>query len=191
MRKQIRLVFGNITAFFMISSFQKIEGISSNAGKDQHILLWDFDLDKNRFNKKDDCIELNPMIDQSRKRLKLVTNSLKRIQKRFRLGQINIFTDNNKSYHAYCFTRLSFKNMITVLLHTDYIDNDFIAFALIKGKSVLRTSGKIGRGQIKLVGVLPSNVYSQAPKRMTKELYDCPIDKKISEINLELFNNAK
>ena len=163
MRIHFRINFGNLTFFSMLSHYQKIEGINSKVSEFSHILLWDFDSTN----------------------LKEIEKELIRIQDKFFLSDIFIFSDNMKSFHAYCFTRVCFKDLLKILVETEYVDMDFIGYTIRNKKAVLRTSRKINRENIKLVKVLPS-FECKIPEKIGKELYDCPLDKIIKEINLEM-----
>ena len=166
MRWHFRTVFGDIAFFMMLARYQKIEGINSqvNGNNNKHIILWDFDY-----------------ID-----LEEIKKSLLRVQKLNSLSNIYIYSDNGKSFHAECDTIVSFRRLLSIYIQTDHLDYDFFKYCVLNRKSVLRTSRKEGREQLKLIDVLQT-FFVYPPKILGKELYDAPLNKDIKEINMEIF----
>jgi hypothetical protein len=132
-----RLKLGSLTvffkSFFMISHTQDLEGLTSKVGKNEHIILWD--LDK--------CT-----LDEAIKKLADV-------QFEFRLGNIFIVSDAEKSFRAWCFSRRSFLEYVHILIHTfPLLDFGFFIWTIRRTASTLRVNDKEGRPSQKVVAYL-------------------------------------
>ena len=71
--------------------------------------------------------------------------SLSDVQQQYNLGCINIISDKNKSYGAVCNTIVSFKELLHILIDTQFIDEIYVMYALRRMEAILRLSDKEGR----------------------------------------------
>jgi len=160
MRLPSRLNFlfkiGNLTIFFMVSSTQSLEGVTSKIGKDEHLVLWD--LEK--------CT------------LEQAKETLTNVQYKYRLGDIFIVSDCEGSYRAWCFSRRSFKEYLKILLDTEHLDWNFFYWTVKRGQATLRTSNKQGRPPQKVVAYLKGYEPTEIPAKMVHVLYDTGLEKR-------------
>jgi hypothetical protein len=160
MRLPTRLNFlfkiGNLTIFFMVSSTQSLEGVTSKIGKDEHLVLWD--LEK--------CT------------LEQAKETLTNVQYKYRLGDIFIVSDCEGSYRAWCFSRRSFKEYLKILLDTEHLDWNFFYWTVKRGQATLRTSNKQGRPPQKVVAYLNGYEPTEIPAKMVHVLYDTGLEKR-------------
>ena len=115
----------------MISHTQTLEGLTSQVGKDKHIILWDLE----------DC-----SLDEAKK-------TLSTVQFCHRLGDVFVVSDAENSFRGWCFSVRSWKEYLIILLETDCLDYNFFYWTVRRGSATLRLSDKAGRH---LSGVLPS-----------------------------------
>jgi hypothetical protein len=121
---------------FTLAKTTKVIGANSQLGKDEHILMWDFD----------------------NKPLHLIEHELGVIQRHFELPEIKIFkTSSGKHYQAWCYKRLTWWESKKVVASTKWVDEGFFRFGVFRGHFTLRTSSKNNQ-KIKLVATLPSEV---------------------------------
>jgi hypothetical protein len=110
-------------------------GANSQLGKDEHILMWDFD----------------------GQNYKVIKKELGRMQYVYDLPEIRIFkTSKGKHYQAWCYKRTSWWNAKRIIANTTGVDEGFYRFGVFRGHFTLRTSSKNGQ-KIKLVATLPSH----------------------------------
>lgn len=153
-RLNFRIVIRNITIFFMIAKTQKLEGITSKVGKDEHIILWDLD----------NC------------NLSEAIASLTEIQDKYGLSDIAIFSDRENGFCAICYTVVPFMKMLKILIDTNYIDEGFIGYTAKRYKATLRTKRKDSRGKMEVKYIIRSFPV-KSPVRLERILYDTGIVK--------------
>jgi hypothetical protein len=135
MRINFRIKIFNRTIFFLYAKTQTLEGITSKIkDSDKHYVFWDLE---------------NCTLEEAKLTLKVV-------QWKYNLGNIFIVSDLPKSYRAWCFTQVTFKTFLKILLDTDYVDYNFFYWTVKQGKATLRTSNKQNRQPQKIIAVLPS-----------------------------------
>jgi hypothetical protein len=134
LRINLRAKIKGYTLFFMFAQTQKLIGVTSKVvkEKDKHYVFWD--LEK--------CT-----LEQAKK-------ELLQQQKIHELSDIFITSDFPNSFRAWCFTKVSFKELLDILLHTKYVDWNFFYWTVQKGKATLRISEKKNRPQQKIVAIL-------------------------------------
>ncbi len=157
MRINFRLKLKTLTLFGMLAKTQKVEGITSKiiGEKDLHYVFWD--LEECSLN---DC-----------------KFALKFVQDFHALGDIYITSDFPRSFRAWCFDKVSFKNYLRILLDTEYLDYNFFYWTVYKGKSTLRISQKKNRPKQKIVSVLRS-FELPIPERFETVKYETGTEKK-------------
>ena len=156
MRFNLLLKLGKVTAFFMLSNTQTLEGITSKVGNDQHIILWD--LEK--------CT------------LEQAKETLGDVQYKYRLGDIWITSDAEGSYRGWCFSRRTFKEYLKILLDTNYLDWNFFWWTVKRGQATLRTSNKQNRPPQKVVAYLKGYEPTEMPDKVTHVIYDTGVEKR-------------
>lgn len=125
-----------INFHFEIAKMEKMVGISSQIGdSDKHIVMWDFD-------------EVS---------LDVIKSQLLRIQDIMSLPKIRILATSKNSYHAYCFTSLSWIHAYFICSEAPSVDKTWLNLSLARGHFVLRISAKHGY-PIKYVTDLPSDI---------------------------------
>lgn len=149
MRFNFGIRTGSFTFFSMLAKTQTIEGVTSKVGYDQHIVMWDLD----------DCS------------LSQCEETLRQVQQKYNLSNIYIVSDSPNSYRAWCFTKVSLKTLLQILLDTDYVDYSFLYYTVKRRKATLRTSNKKDREPQRVVSVLLSYPAS-LPSRMQRVVYD-------------------
>ena len=110
MRINLRAKIRNYTFFCMLSKTQTLEGITSKVigEKNKHYIFWDLE---------------NCTLEQAK-------DTLTEVQYEFKLGDIFIISDYPKSYRAWCFSKRTFKEFLHILLHTKYVDWNFIYWTI-------------------------------------------------------------
>jgi len=156
MRFNFLIKLGNVTFFFMISSTQTLEGVTSKVGEDQHIILWD--LEK--------CT------------LEQAKETLSDVQYKYHLSDIWITSDAEGSYRAWCFSRRFFKEYLKILLETEHLDWNFFWWTVRRGQATLRTSNKQGRPPQQVVAYLKGYEPAEIPAKMVHVLYDTGLEKR-------------
>jgi hypothetical protein len=164
MRFNFRIKLGNITLFFMLSKTQTLNGITSKVGKDKHIIMWDLE----------NCT------------LKQAIKALRVVQEFYKLSNIYIFSDHEKSFRAICYNIVSFRKFMQILFDTDYVDFSFIHWTITRAKATLRTGDKQGRTAQKLVKILRSYTLP-FPEKIELCQYDTGVQK--SGFNILLGDN--
>jgi len=158
-RLNLRLKFGKITFFGMISKTQTLKGIGSLVNKKEHLhyIFWDLE----------NCTKEE------------AEQTLTEVQKEFKLGIIFITSDKEKSYRAFCFSIRKWLEYLHILLHTKYVDYGFWIWTIRRGEATLRISRKLNRGIYEILTVL-ENGYEETnlyPK-IRRIIYDTGMQKK-------------
>jgi hypothetical protein len=154
MRFNFRVKLGNVTFFTMISKTQTLKGITSKIAQDKHIIMWDLE---------------NCTLEQAEQ-------TLNWIQHKYNLSDIRIYSDIKKSFRAICFNVVSFRKLLQILFDTDYVDFNFIHWAVVRGKATIRTSNKLNRKPQILVSILHS-YHISLPQSFELCKYDTGIQK--------------
>lgn len=145
-RVALRLVFRNITLFFMVAKTQTIVGITSKVEHNRHIILWDLD--------KCDLEEAK--------------EALTNVQDKYNLSSIAIFGDRDNGFCAICYKVVDFITMLRILIDTMYIDNGFVSYTAKRNKATLRVSKKENRESMRVKAILYS--YEVAPPRRLERI---------------------
>jgi hypothetical protein len=116
----------------MVALTQTLRGISSMIEWNKHLILWDLD-------------KCN--IAQAKK-------ALRDIQDKYNLSDIYIFSDRVDGFCAICFSRVTYINLLRILIDTQYIDVGFISYTAKRNKATLRMTQKEGRTELKILSVL-------------------------------------
>lgn len=120
-----------------ISILEKRTGINSQQydNSDKHTLLWDFD----------------------RVSLSKITKSLMLLQRKYKLPNIMIIQSSVKgSFHAYCFTARTFREVIHILSDTPEIDITYLRLGMVRGYFTLRITPRKNEPNFKVVRTLMS-----------------------------------
>ena len=135
MRLNLRMKFKDITFFCMLAKTQTLEGITSLQSDGKHIVMLDLE---------------NCTLEQIKK-------ILKEIQSIYNLSDIFIVTDNDKTYRAWCFSKIVFDIYLHILVDClPILDYNFFYYTVKRKKATLRTSSKKGRPNQRVVCVLKS-----------------------------------
>lgn len=148
-RLNIRLKIGNITLFGMVAKTQTQGGITSKLAYNRHIVLWDLD----------HCS------------LKAAITELERIQRKYNLSDIYIFSDRESGFNAVSFTPVDYVTLLRILIDTRYIDEGFISYTAKRNKATLRLTLKEGRESIELKHIIYS-YYQPLPRELERVVYD-------------------
>jgi hypothetical protein len=155
MRFNLRIKKFNHTVFLMISESQTLEGVTSLQSEGKHIVLWDLE---------------NCSLEQAE-------ITLRKVQKKYCLSHIFIVSDIERSYRAWCFSKVDLKSYLKSLLDTDFLDWNFFYWTVKRGKATLRTTNKKNREPQKIVSVLESYPVP-IPVQFEKVIYDTGIEKR-------------
>ena len=157
MRVNLRIKIRNYTLFGMISKTQTLEGITSKAigETNKHYIFWDLE---------------NCTLEQAKE-------TLQDVQYEFKLGDILITSDIEKSFRAWCYSKRTFKTFIHILLHTKYIDYNFIYWTIQRGNATLRTSQKENRKPQEIIAVLRGYEKTEIPNKVIHVTYETGNDK--------------
>lgn len=171
-RFNFRIKFRGTTFFVMLSRSQTLRGFNSLVRKgdtipeSQHIVLWDLE----------DCT------------LHEVCKELAEIQDKFNLGEIYVVNDGTpRSFRAWCFTVVDFMRLLDILIHTKYVDWNFLFWTFHRAKSTLRVSNKQGREPQRIVATIGEGYARVEPIPATLEYvtYDTGIQKQGVNVLLE------
>jgi hypothetical protein len=136
MRYNFRVVVAGVTFFVMIAKTQTLEGITSLQRDGKHIVMWDLE----------NCT------------LRQIKKLLKKIQKNYGLSDIKVVTDNDKTYRAWCFSKVDFIILLKILVDSlSILDYNFFYYTVKRRKATLRTGTKKGRSAQRVVCVLKSH----------------------------------
>lgn len=147
--------------FFMISRTQKVTGIVSNVfpSSDLHHPMWDFD--------NVDLIE--------------VKAELKRIQEKFNLDTIIVYSDKEKYYRALApFDAVSISDLLKIILNTLYVDSGFFKWTVIRNCATIRLTKKAGRRESKIVAVIEGKTMDSKMLQIDNFVfvdYECDLEK--------------
>lgn len=139
-RIEFRKRYFNRVFYFMDARVQIVGGISSRISDDWNIhrILWDLDNCS-----KDDAY-----------------NSLRKVQKQYKLGDIIVISDKERSYGAICNYEVTFKELLHILIDTELIDPLFVRYAFQRHEAILRLSDKEGRKMHReVIGTLFNKTY--------------------------------
>lgn len=101
---------------------QPVLGVNSILPDGKHAIFWDFDK--------------VPLIE--------VRGALLKVQRRHILSTIYMFESSVAgNYHAYCLTRVSWATLITILMETPGVDQEYIKIGFMRGYMTLRWTNKI------------------------------------------------
>ena len=130
---KIKFSFLNYFFQFIFYKLEWTEGIDSLLPNGKHILLWDFD----------NC------------NLETVKTSLREIQDKYNLPTIHIYADNKEnSFRASCPKQVDFKQLLRIMLDTENVHLNYIAWTMLKRYATMRIGKKNGRKDVELVDVL-------------------------------------
>jgi hypothetical protein len=151
---------GNWVYYSTLGKIQTVEGISSKVDRDRHIVLWDFD----------NCS------------LERVRSSLESAQKTFNLGEITVFSDKPMSYRAVCYSQVSFRGLMEILISTKGVDDVFIVMTARKGQATLRLSPKVGRLDPEIVLRINGD-YVNPPDKLSRWVYETGYDSRVIKLD--------
>lgn len=162
-RFNLRIKAFNTTFFVMLSRTQTLNGFNSLVKKgatipeSTHIIMWDLE----------DCT------------LKQACVELEEIRDKFNLGVIYVVGDVPRSYRAWCFTQVNFMTLLDILIHTRYVDWNFIFWTFHRAKSTLRVTNKQGREPQQILATIGDGYARVEPIPDTLEFvtYDTGISK--------------
>jgi hypothetical protein len=160
MRIATRIKVGSWFMYATIGRVQTVTGVSSKIGPNQHNIYWDFD---------------NSTLDE-------VIKELTNIQKVFDLGEIYIFSDKEFSYRASCYTVVTLKKLLTILILTVGVDDVFIAKTAQKGQATIRLSKKQGRKNPEIVHVIQGR-NEPLPENISVWRYETGTDPRVINLN--------
>ena len=156
-----RVMERDLTIFFMFALTQTLEDISSLLRDGRHIVMWDLEV-----------------------ALEQAEDVLRKIQRRYNLSHIFIVSDIEGSYRGWCFSKVSFKILLSILVDSlDIIDYSFFYYTVKRRKETLRTDRKKGRPPQQLVSVLESYP-SAIPTKLEQVIYDTGLEKRGRNIML-------
>jgi hypothetical protein len=154
-RFNLRAKIGNITFFFMVAKTQTLEGVTSLQPDGKHIAMWDLE---------------NCTLEQAEE-------TLRNVHIKYGLSHIYVVSDVEGSYRAWCFSKVDYETLRSILRDTDYLDPMFFEYTERRKKATLRTSNKHGRPPQKLVSVLESYP-APIPETWEKVTYDTGLVKR-------------
>ncbi len=156
-RINLRIKLFNITLFIMFAKTQTLEGMTSLQDDGKHIVMWDLE----------NCT------------LNKAKAVLKKVQKKYNLADINIVSDFEGSYRAWCYTKVDFNTLIKILADCLCIlDYNFFYYTIKRKKATLRTNSKVGRPAQKVVCVLKSYSVPFVEDTIEKVDYDTGVAKR-------------
>jgi len=124
----------NLLFFGSIARFEKLRGMNSNIGGGLgHFVFIDCDE-----------VELNALVRWVRE-----------AQTKWDLGQVYITADSKTfSYRVWCFTTVSFRELMRIICDCPYVDVDFIRWTARKGHATMRLSTKADRDDQQIVATV-------------------------------------
>lgn len=158
MRFNLRIKKFGYTLFVMLSETQTLEGITSLQKDGKHIVLFDLE---------------NCSLQQAE-------TALRNVQRKYCLSNIYVTSDAERSFRAWCYSKVDFKTLLHILLDvldSDYLDYNFFYWTVFKGKATLRINNKKNRPSQKIVSVLES-YFVPIPESCEKVIYDTGIEKR-------------
>ena len=158
MRFNLRTKIAGITFFFMLSHTQTCEGVTSLQRDGTHTPFFDIE---------------NCSLDKAE-------NTLMELQLKYRLPDIFITSDKERSYRAWCYSHVKYTDFLRMqldLLDAGILDYNFYWWTTKQSKATLRLSNKRNRPPQKIVSVL--NSYSvPIPEKCEKVIYETGIQKR-------------
>ncbi len=145
---------------FALRKYIKAVGVVNHAGEGKYFLIWDFDYVPEEH----------------------VIASLVYIQDEYKLSPIYVVkTGLQGGFHAYCFTAFDWADLVTVIMHTPYVDKGFVKLGILRGYFDLRISEKPGR-KLQHHCILPSEIPADIdPARYFEQVsYYTPTKKPVS-----------
>lgn len=156
MRLNLRVKVRDWTFFVMWAKTQTLEGVTSLQTDGRHIVMWDLE----------NCT------------LKQAEETLRNVQNKYGLSHIYIASDAERSYRAWCFSRVSLKTFLAILVDSlDILDYSFFYYTVKRRKATLRTSSKKDRPLQRVVSVLQSYP-AEIPSMMERVVYDTGLVKR-------------
>jgi len=157
LRFNFRVKLRQFTVFIMMSHTQTLEGVTSRVGKNEHLIFWDLE----------NCS------------LAEAESKLGQIQKEFKLGNIFVTSDAQRSYRAWCFSKRSWIEYMHILIHTfPFLDYGFWVWTVRRGASTLGISNKEGRPPQRVVSFLKGYEETGIPESMVHVIYDTGLEKR-------------
>lgn len=111
MRLNFRVKIANLTFFAMIAKTQRLEGVSSLQSDGKHIVMFDLE---------------NCSLVQAKK-------TLGDVQRKYRLSDIFVVSDVEKSYRAWCYSKVDFVTFLKILLDVKFLDWNFFYWTVKRG----------------------------------------------------------
>ena len=140
----------------MIAETQTLEGVTSLQPDGSHIIMWDLE---------------NCTLEEAR-------DILREVQRKYGLSHIYIVSDLEGSYRAWCFSKVDFQTLLSILVDSlSILDYSFFYYTVKRRKATLRTSTKKGRGIQEVVSVLESYPVSIPSSAMERVVYDTGLEK--------------
>lgn len=141
----------------MIAQTQTLEGVISLQTDGSHIVMWDLE---------------NCTVEEAKK-------VLEKVQRKYCLSHIYVTSDVEKSYRAWCFSKIDFQTFLKILVEClSILDYNFFYYTVKRKKATLRTCCKKGRTPQKVVCVLKS-YYRTVP------FGNCAVEKVVYGTGLE------
>ena len=160
MRLNFRIVLQPLTFFMMLSKTQRLEGVTSlilNDTEKRHYIF--FDLENSD--------------------LKQIEETLTEVQRKYGLSNIYIVSDFEGSYRGWCFSKVSFKTFLNILVDSlGILDYSFFYYTVKRRKATLRISNKKGRPEQKVVSVLESYPVTFPSSFIENVVYDTGLQKR-------------
>lgn len=145
-----RITIRDFRLTFTAARITKVVGVNSQLDDGRHILMWDFD-----------------EVDLGK-----VKSALKAVQIKYLLSGIYIFRSSEpNNYIAYCFTALDWRQVVSILAQTKFLDWSFFKYGCYREHFTLRVSPK-NKHRIKFLEVLkgfePPNCFCENLKSLVR-----------------------
>lgn len=112
------------------------------------------------------------MLDYDEKSLEEIEEELKRIQQKYDLPDMHIYKSSETGYHVYCFTPLTYEEMLKIVMDTN-ADKGFKYCILKYGYATLRiTPKKFKESKITYVKTLKNEKSKREVLKYGKEILD-------------------
>ncbi len=103
---------------------------------------------------------------------------LRDVQKKHHLSNIYLTSDCEKSYRAWCHSKVSFEVLIQILADSySIVDPNFFYYTVKRKKATLRTGAKKGRPSQKVIFLLESFYLPFNESKVEKVIYDTGLEK--------------
>jgi hypothetical protein len=160
LRFNFRIKIGSVTYFTMLSTTQRLKGITSmipNDTRKRHYVFWDIE---------------HPVLEEDEK-------ILRQVQTKYGLSNIYIVSDVEGSYRGWCFSKVSFQTYLNILVDSlGILDYSFFYYTVKRRKATLRISQKKGRPPQKVVSVLESYPVPFPSSFIEHVVYDTGLQKR-------------